>query len=63
MKKADSTHPTYANPTTANVGTFIHPPAKYIEIDREGIAYALNDGIDYMLQWGFDMVGYLAAIG
>jgi len=27
MKKADSTHPTYANPTTANVGTFIHPTA------------------------------------
>lgn len=27
MKKTDATHPPYANPTTANVGTFIHPTA------------------------------------
>jgi len=35
-------------------------PAEYMEIDREGIAYALNDGIDAMLAGGFDMVGFLA---
>ena len=27
MKKTDSTHPPYANPPAANVGTFIHPTA------------------------------------
>lgn len=34
--------------------------AEYIEIDREGIAHALNDGIDVMLAGGFDAVGFLA---
>jgi hypothetical protein len=35
-------------------------PAEYIEIDREGIAHALNDGIDAMLAGKFNMVGFLA---
>jgi GT2 family glycosyltransferase len=35
-------------------------PAEYILIDREGIAAALNDGIDAMLDGGFDYVGFLA---
>ena len=35
-------------------------PAEYIMIDREGIANALNDGIDAMIDGGFDYVGFLA---
>jgi GT2 family glycosyltransferase len=35
-------------------------PAEYILIDRQGIAAALNDGIDAMLDGGFDYVGFLA---
>lgn len=35
-------------------------PATYTEVDREGIANALNDGLDLMMANGFDAVAFLA---
>jgi GT2 family glycosyltransferase len=35
-------------------------PFKYMEVSKEGISNALNEGIDYALVDGFDSVAYLA---